>query len=78
MTETAKTHVILLSCGSFNPITRGHLHMFGKIFSLGTSLPQNQPFLPLYRLFWALVPADPGSVMVLVLVMGLMMERWCL
>lgn len=29
MTET-KTHVILLSCGSFNPITRGHLHMFGE------------------------------------------------
>uniref|UniRef100_A0A3Q3VTB5 Nicotinamide/nicotinic acid mononucleotide adenylyltransferase 2 n=1 Tax=Mola mola TaxID=94237 RepID=A0A3Q3VTB5_MOLML len=29
MTET-KTHVILLSCGSFNPITRGHLHMFEK------------------------------------------------
>lgn len=29
MTEK-KTHVILLSCGSFNPITRGHLHMFGK------------------------------------------------
>uniref|UniRef100_A0A8B9LQ32 Nicotinamide/nicotinic acid mononucleotide adenylyltransferase 2 n=1 Tax=Astyanax mexicanus TaxID=7994 RepID=A0A8B9LQ32_ASTMX len=30
MTETAKTHVILLSCGSFNPITKGHIHMFGK------------------------------------------------
>lgn len=29
MTET-KTHVILLSCGSFNPITRGHVHMFGE------------------------------------------------
>uniref|UniRef100_A0A673GN39 Nicotinamide/nicotinic acid mononucleotide adenylyltransferase 2 n=1 Tax=Sinocyclocheilus rhinocerous TaxID=307959 RepID=A0A673GN39_9TELE len=30
MTETNKTHVILLSCGSFNPITRGHIHMFEK------------------------------------------------
>lgn len=29
MTEN-KTHVILLSCGSFNPITRGHVHMFGE------------------------------------------------
>ncbi|XP_061586899.1 nicotinamide/nicotinic acid mononucleotide adenylyltransferase 2 [Cololabis saira] len=29
MTET-KTHVILLSCGSFNPITKGHVHMFEK------------------------------------------------
>uniref|UniRef100_A0A8C3G0Y3 Nicotinamide/nicotinic acid mononucleotide adenylyltransferase 2 n=1 Tax=Cyclopterus lumpus TaxID=8103 RepID=A0A8C3G0Y3_CYCLU len=28
MTENTKTHVILLSCGSFNPITKGHLHMF--------------------------------------------------
>lgn len=32
MTETTKTHVILLSCGSFNPITKGHVHMFGKRF----------------------------------------------
>ncbi|KAG7222908.1 hypothetical protein INR49_027226 [Caranx melampygus] len=31
MTETTKTHVILLSCGSFNPITKGHIHMFGII-----------------------------------------------
>ncbi|MEQ2211598.1 Nicotinamide/nicotinic acid mononucleotide adenylyltransferase 2 [Xenoophorus captivus] len=30
MTETSKTHVILLSCGSFNPITKGHIHMFEK------------------------------------------------
>lgn len=30
MPETSKTHVILLSCGSFNPITYGHIHMFGK------------------------------------------------
>ncbi|XP_029381417.1 nicotinamide/nicotinic acid mononucleotide adenylyltransferase 2 [Echeneis naucrates] len=30
MTETTKTHVILLSCGSFNPITKGHIHMFEK------------------------------------------------
>ncbi|XP_018609071.1 nicotinamide/nicotinic acid mononucleotide adenylyltransferase 2 [Scleropages formosus] len=30
MTEAAKTHVILLSCGSFNPITKGHIHMFEK------------------------------------------------
>ncbi|XP_065809536.1 nicotinamide/nicotinic acid mononucleotide adenylyltransferase 2 isoform X2 [Labrus bergylta] len=30
MTETAKTHVILLSCGSFNPVTKGHIHMFEK------------------------------------------------
>uniref|UniRef100_A0A673J6E7 Nicotinamide-nucleotide adenylyltransferase n=1 Tax=Sinocyclocheilus rhinocerous TaxID=307959 RepID=A0A673J6E7_9TELE len=30
MTETNKTHVILLSCGSFNPITKGHIHMFEK------------------------------------------------
>ncbi|MED6256346.1 hypothetical protein ATANTOWER_024242 [Ataeniobius toweri] len=30
MTETSKTHVILLSCGSFNPITKGHIHMFGE------------------------------------------------
>ncbi|CAL8313313.1 unnamed protein product [Gadus morhua 'NCC'] len=30
MTENAKTHVILLSCGSFNPITKGHIHMFEK------------------------------------------------
>nr|XP_019968898.1 PREDICTED: nicotinamide/nicotinic acid mononucleotide adenylyltransferase 2-like [Paralichthys olivaceus] len=30
MTETSKTHVILLSCGSFNPITKGHVHMFEK------------------------------------------------
>ncbi|TWW73230.1 nicotinamide/nicotinic acid mononucleotide adenylyltransferase 2 [Takifugu rubripes] len=29
MTEN-KIHVILLSCGSFNPITRGHIHMFEK------------------------------------------------
>lgn len=31
MTEASKTHVILLSCGSFNPITKGHIYMFGKI-----------------------------------------------
>ncbi|XP_042285311.1 nicotinamide/nicotinic acid mononucleotide adenylyltransferase 2 isoform X1 [Thunnus maccoyii] len=30
MTENTKTHVILLSCGSFNPITKGHIHMFEK------------------------------------------------
>ncbi|XP_019730510.1 nicotinamide/nicotinic acid mononucleotide adenylyltransferase 2 [Hippocampus comes] len=30
MPETSKTHVILLSCGSFNPITYGHIHMFEK------------------------------------------------
>uniref|UniRef100_A0A671PPU6 Nicotinamide/nicotinic acid mononucleotide adenylyltransferase 2 n=1 Tax=Sinocyclocheilus anshuiensis TaxID=1608454 RepID=A0A671PPU6_9TELE len=30
MTETTKTHAILLSCGSFNPITKGHIHMFEK------------------------------------------------
>lgn len=30
MTETTKTHVILLACGSFNPITRGHIQMFGQ------------------------------------------------
>uniref|UniRef100_A0A8C5GYQ6 Nicotinamide-nucleotide adenylyltransferase n=1 Tax=Gouania willdenowi TaxID=441366 RepID=A0A8C5GYQ6_GOUWI len=30
MTESKKTHVILLSCGSFNPITKGHIHMFEK------------------------------------------------
>ncbi|KAG7222917.1 hypothetical protein INR49_015983 [Caranx melampygus] len=30
MTETTKTHVILLSCGSFNPITKGHIHMFRR------------------------------------------------
>lgn len=30
MTEN-KIHVILLSCGSFNPITRGHIHMFGEV-----------------------------------------------
>uniref|UniRef100_UPI001CD909B5 nicotinamide/nicotinic acid mononucleotide adenylyltransferase 2-like n=1 Tax=Solea senegalensis TaxID=28829 RepID=UPI001CD909B5 len=30
MTETSKTHVILLSCGSFNPVTKGHVHMFEK------------------------------------------------
>ncbi|KAF6720383.1 Nicotinamide/nicotinic acid mononucleotide adenylyltransferase 2 [Oryzias melastigma] len=30
MTESSKTHVILLSCGSFNPITKGHIHMFEK------------------------------------------------
>lgn len=30
MTESTKTHVILLSCGSFNPITKGHIHMFEK------------------------------------------------
>lgn len=29
MTETTKTHVILLACGSFNPITKGHIQMFG-------------------------------------------------
>ncbi|KAI5103911.1 nicotinamide/nicotinic acid mononucleotide adenylyltransferase 2, partial [Silurus meridionalis] len=28
--QTTKTHVILLSCGSFNPITKGHIHMFEK------------------------------------------------
>ncbi|KAI2667704.1 Nicotinamide/nicotinic acid mononucleotide adenylyltransferase 2 [Labeo rohita] len=33
MTETTKTHVILLSCGSFNPITKGHIHMFGEYFA---------------------------------------------
>jgi len=33
MTENTKTHVILLSCGSFNPITKGHIHMFGKYFA---------------------------------------------
>lgn len=30
MTETTKTHVILLSCGTFNPITKGHIQMFGE------------------------------------------------
>ncbi|TKC43927.1 hypothetical protein EI555_013146 [Monodon monoceros] len=30
MTETTKTHVILLACGSFNPITKGHIQMFAK------------------------------------------------
>ncbi|XP_043941200.1 nicotinamide/nicotinic acid mononucleotide adenylyltransferase 2 [Protopterus annectens] len=30
MTESSKTHVILLACGSFNPITKGHIHMFEK------------------------------------------------
>ncbi|XP_061549868.1 nicotinamide/nicotinic acid mononucleotide adenylyltransferase 2 [Phycodurus eques] len=30
MPETSKSHVILLSCGSFNPITKGHIHMFEK------------------------------------------------
>lgn len=30
MTETTKTHVILLACGSFNPITKGHIQMFGQ------------------------------------------------
>ncbi|XP_023674846.1 nicotinamide/nicotinic acid mononucleotide adenylyltransferase 2 [Paramormyrops kingsleyae] len=30
MTEASKTHVILLSCGSFNPITKGHIYMFEK------------------------------------------------
>lgn len=30
MTETTKTHVILLACGSFNPITKGHIQMFGE------------------------------------------------
>uniref|UniRef100_A0A673ZGY8 Nicotinamide-nucleotide adenylyltransferase n=1 Tax=Salmo trutta TaxID=8032 RepID=A0A673ZGY8_SALTR len=30
MTDNTKTHVILLSCGSFNPITKGHIHMFEK------------------------------------------------
>ncbi|XP_030063294.1 nicotinamide/nicotinic acid mononucleotide adenylyltransferase 2 isoform X2 [Microcaecilia unicolor] len=30
MTETAKTHVILLACGSFNPITKGHIQMFER------------------------------------------------
>uniref|UniRef100_G3NA40 Nicotinamide/nicotinic acid mononucleotide adenylyltransferase 2 n=1 Tax=Gasterosteus aculeatus TaxID=69293 RepID=G3NA40_GASAC len=30
MTERSQTHVILLSCGSFNPITKGHIHMFEK------------------------------------------------
>ncbi|XP_056149641.1 nicotinamide/nicotinic acid mononucleotide adenylyltransferase 2 [Lampris incognitus] len=30
MTEATKTHVILLSCGSFNPVTKGHIHMFEK------------------------------------------------
>uniref|UniRef100_A0A672Z398 Nicotinamide/nicotinic acid mononucleotide adenylyltransferase 2 n=1 Tax=Sphaeramia orbicularis TaxID=375764 RepID=A0A672Z398_9TELE len=28
--KSTKTHVILLSCGSFNPITKGHIHMFEK------------------------------------------------
>ncbi|KAK9403923.1 nicotinamide/nicotinic acid mononucleotide adenylyltransferase 2 [Crotalus adamanteus] len=31
MTETTKTHVILLSCGSFNPITKGHIQMFVRL-----------------------------------------------
>uniref|UniRef100_A0A8C5QJM3 Nicotinamide/nicotinic acid mononucleotide adenylyltransferase 2 n=1 Tax=Leptobrachium leishanense TaxID=445787 RepID=A0A8C5QJM3_9ANUR len=30
MTETTKTHVILLACGSFNPITKGHIQMFER------------------------------------------------
>lgn len=30
MAETIKTHVILLSCGSFNPVTKGHIQMFGE------------------------------------------------
>ncbi|OXB84322.1 UNVERIFIED_CONTAM: hypothetical protein H355_007205 [Colinus virginianus] len=30
MTETTKTHVILLSCGTFNPITKGHIQMFER------------------------------------------------
>ncbi|CAM9585247.1 nicotinamide/nicotinic acid mononucleotide adenylyltransferase 2 [Lampetra fluviatilis] len=28
MSEQTKTHVILLACGSFNPVTKGHLQMF--------------------------------------------------
>lgn len=35
MTESSKTHVILLSCGSFNPITKGHIHMFGEAAGVG-------------------------------------------
>ncbi|XP_040263236.1 nicotinamide/nicotinic acid mononucleotide adenylyltransferase 2 [Bufo bufo] len=30
MAETTKTHAILLSCGSFNPITKGHIQMFER------------------------------------------------
>eukprot|EP00064_Thunnus_orientalis_P017692 superscaffoldBa00003830_g17778 len=37
MTENTKTHVILLSCGSFNPITKGHIHMFDR------NMMQNKP-----------------------------------
>uniref|UniRef100_A0A8C4Q4S8 Nicotinamide/nicotinic acid mononucleotide adenylyltransferase 2 n=1 Tax=Eptatretus burgeri TaxID=7764 RepID=A0A8C4Q4S8_EPTBU len=28
MSENCKTHAILLACGSFNPVTRAHVHMF--------------------------------------------------
>ncbi|XP_048458367.1 nicotinamide/nicotinic acid mononucleotide adenylyltransferase 2 isoform X1 [Rhincodon typus] len=30
MAEPTKTHVILLACGSFNPITKGHIQMFER------------------------------------------------
>ncbi|KAM4023264.1 nicotinamide/nicotinic acid mononucleotide adenylyltransferase 2 isoform 3-T4 [Anomaloglossus baeobatrachus] len=30
MAETTKTHVILLACGSFNPVTKGHIQMFER------------------------------------------------
>ncbi|XP_038649432.1 nicotinamide/nicotinic acid mononucleotide adenylyltransferase 2 [Scyliorhinus canicula] len=30
MAEPSKTHVILLACGSFNPITKGHIQMFER------------------------------------------------
>lgn len=45
MTET-KTHVILLSCGSFNPITRGHVHMFGEEGGGGDEIKATCMFTP--------------------------------
>ncbi|EMP34459.1 Nicotinamide mononucleotide adenylyltransferase 2 [Chelonia mydas] len=42
MTETTKTHVILLSCGSFNPITKGHIQMFDSPLRCGRSMQSVQ------------------------------------
>ncbi|KAI4563325.1 hypothetical protein MJT46_010934 [Ovis ammon polii x Ovis aries] len=53
MTETTKTHVILLACGSFNPITKGHIQMF----AVSEFFPSDLPGGPVVKN----PPADAGD-----------------
>jgi len=38
LTMSAKRQVVLVGCGSFNPVTNMHLRMFGKCDSVMTTL----------------------------------------